>query len=65
MLEQIGLDGGVGTVRIAYDHVDAGRDDLVNPLLELAVKMLDLDGAGDEDGGPVLISMSVRRRRFA
>ena len=27
--EQVGLDGGVGAVRIAYDNVEAGRDDLV------------------------------------
>ena len=60
LLEQVGLDGGVGAVRIAYDHVEAGRDDFVNPLLELAVKMLDIDGAGDEDGGHLLISTSAQ-----
>ena len=54
--------GGVGTVRITHDQIEAGHDDLVNPLLELAVKMLDLDGAGDEDGDAFRCPGHVRRQ---
>ena len=62
LLEQIGLDRRVGTVRITHDQIDAGRDDFVYPLLELAVKMLDLDGAGDEDGDAFRCPGHVRRQ---